>query len=442
MIQSPLTNQANVIHVDPTALRPNPKNARKHGDKQIQQIAASMTRFGFLVPIVVNENQMILAGHGRWLAAKSLKLPEVPTIQAQFLTEADARAFALAENRIAELSSWDQDLLAGELEHLFELNYDFEVTGFEFSDLDFGEVEQPKSRATERVELPASDTIAVSRPGDLWLIGPHRLLCGDATHLECYEQLLGNERAPLVVSDPPYNVRIDGHVSGLGKVRHREFVMASGEMTSVEFTAFLRTAFRNCVLFSTAASIHYQFMDRTHIREIFDAADGVYSECKQMLVWVKDNAGMGNFYRSQYELIFVFKSGNGRHVNNFGLGENGRYRTNVFRYSGVNSFSKDRSRDLTDHPTIKNSAMIADMLLDCSNKGDLILDPFSGSGTTLLAAHRTARRGAAIEIDPLYVDVGLRRLQEATGLEPTLSDGTTLAEVKAARAGPADAVDE
>ena len=204
-------------------------------------------------------------------------------------------------------------------------------------------------------------------------------------------------------------------------------------MSPAEFTAFLRAVFRNCVHFSVPASIHYAFMDWRHIRETLDAADGVYAEFKQLIAWVKDNAGMGAFYRSQHELIFVFKSGRGRHVNNFGLGEKGRYRTNVFSYPGVNTFSKTRARDLADHPTVKNSTMIADMLLDCSNRGDLVLDPFSGASTTLLAAHRTGRRGASIEIDPLYVDVGLRRLQDATGLEPTLPDGMTFGEARALR---------
>lgn len=433
MIQSPLTTRPDVVHVDPASLHPNPSNARKHSDKQIQQIAASLQRFGFLVPIVVDASHMIRAGHGRWLAARHMCLASVPIIEARFMSDEDARAFALAENRIAELSDWDQDLLAGELKDLFELDYDFNVTGFELSDLDFGELDTPKSCKAERVELPPSGADAVSRAGDLWFIGPHKLLCGDAMRFECYEQLLGAERARLIVTDPPYNVPIGGNVSGLGQVQHREFVMASGEMSLVEFTAFLRGVFRNCVHFSTAGSIHYCFMDWRHIREILDAADGVYARFMQLITWVKDNAGMGAFYRSQHELIFVFKSGRGKHINNFGLGEKGRYRTNVFSYPGVNTFGKGRDRDLEDHPTVKNSDMIADMLLDCSNKGDLVLDPFCGSGTLLLAAHRTGRRGAAIEIDPLYVDVALRRLQEASGLEPKLADGTTFAEAKAQR---------
>lgn len=433
MIMPQIESQAHIVYRHPSDLRPNPKNARKHSDKQIQQIAASITRFGFLVPIVHDARPVILAGHGRWLAAKSLGLTEVPTIEGRFMSEADARAFALAENRIAELSEWDDDLLKGELEHLFSVDYKFEVTGFSLSDLDMGSADVPKSSKPERVELPDPNANAVTRPGDLWSIGPHRLLCGDATQVLSYEHLVGDERAALILTDPPYNVPIDGHVSGLGEVHHREFAMASGEMSPSEFTFFLRTIFKCCVRFSQAASIHYVCMDRAHIREILDASDGIYSKFMQMLVWKKDNAGMGAFYRSAYELVFVFKSGRGKHTNNFGLGETGRYRSNVIEYPGVNTFRKGRKRDLDAHPTPKPVAMFADLMLDCSNKGDLVLDPFAGISTTLVAAHRTGRRGAAIEIDPIYCDAGIRRMHEATGLDATLPDGMTFTEAEAAR---------
>lgn len=435
MNQSLFATASRIEMIDPTDLVPNPSNPRKHSPKQIQQIGASIKRFGFLIPIIIDEDRMILAGHGRREAAISLGLTQVPTIEAQFLTEADKRAFALAENRIAELSEWDEDLLKIELEHLFELNYDIDIAGFGLGDLDFDKAASSKKRDVERVELPDPDAKAVSRMGDLWSIGPHRLLHGDATQVASFEQLLGDERATMIVSDPPYNVPIMGHVAGLGQARYREFAMASGEMTSVEFTAFLRTVFKNCVRFSTDGSIHDHFMDWRHMREILDAADGVYNELKQLLVWVKQQPGMGAFYRSQHELIFVFKSGRGRHINNFQLGQSGRHRSNVLQYPGVNTFGRGAKQAAGDHPTPKNSTMIADLLLDCSNRGDLVLDPFSGSATTLVAAHRTKRRGVAIEIDPLYVDAGVRRMQDATGLDAILGDGTTFAEARARRAG-------
>ena len=424
-----------VEHVPPGSLQGNPANARKHGKKQLQQIAASIRRFGFLVPLVVDDAGMVAAGHGRLTAALELGLPEVPVIRARFLTDDDRRAFALAENRVSELSEWDEDLLAAELNALFDSGYDLDVTGFTTVDLDFSLPDEIKKGAPEQVELPDPGIDAISQPGDLWHIGPHRLFCGDSRLAESYETLLGGELAGMVFSDPPYGVKIDGHVSGLGATKHREFAMMSGEQTAAELTAFLRAVFRQCARFSRPASIHFQCMDWRHAREILDAADGVYSEFKQLVVWAKASAGMGTFYRSQHELLFVFKSGHGKHVNNFGLGETGRSRSNVWEYAGVNSFGKGRARDLADHPTVKPSALVADAILDCSNRGDLILDPFSGSGTTLLAAHKTKRRGAAIEIDPIYVDTALRRLVAASGLPVVHADGRTLEQVTTDRIG-------
>lgn len=436
-----LTEHPSVVSVRRTSLKPNPRNARTHDDKQISQIAASIRRFGFLVPIIVDDAKRIVAGHGRWQAAKLLGLRDVPIIRVKFLTDADRRAFALAENRIAELSGWDETLLAEELTILFEDGYDLEITGFSTSDLDFSIADEKPVDEPEPVELPDPTSAAISRLGDLWHIGPHRLYCGDARAATSYEALLGDDLAAMVFGDPPYGVKIDGHVSGKGKVRHREFEMMSGEQTPAELTAFLRSVFRNCARFSASGSIHYQCMDWRHAREILDAADGVYSEFKQLVVWKKKgNAGMGAFYRSQHELLFVFKSGKGRHTNNFGLGEGGRYRTNVWEYVGANSFRKGRARDLADHPTVKPSALVADAILDCSNRGDLVLDPFSGSGTTLIAAHKTGRRGAALEIDPLYVDTSLRRLISASGLDAIHADGRTFDEVAAERASERETV--
>lgn len=412
-------------------LKPNPTNARKHDDKQLAQIAASIERFGFLVPIIIDDDDMIAAGHGRWEAAGRLGIDNVPTIRARFLTDADRRAFALAENRIAELSSWDEDLLANELSILFDGGYDLEITGFSTADLDFSLPEEAVKDKVEEIELPDLDARAVSRDGDLWRIGPHRLYCGNSRSVESYEALLSGDRANMVFSDPPYNVPIDGHVSGLGKHRHREFAEASGEMTAAEFTTFLRTIFRNCVRFAANGSIHYHCMDWRHIREMLDAADGVYSGFKQLVVWKKQNAGMGTFYRSQHELLFVFKSGTAKHTNKFGLGETGRYRTNVWEHAGANSFRKGRDRDLAAHATVKPTALVADAILDCSYRGDLILDPFSGSGTTLIAAHKTGRRGAAIELDPLHCDTSIRRLMAASGLDAIREDGARFVDLEA-----------
>ncbi|WP_347302148.1 DNA methyltransferase [Croceibacterium sp. TMG7-5b_MA50] len=424
-------NHPRIEMVDPATLQVASTHARKHSGKQIEQIARAIDRVGFIVPIIIDDQGVIAAGVGRRQAALLRGLELVPVIRVRFVSEADRRAFALADNRLAELSDWDDEALKGELTFLFEQDYDLDVTGFSLGDLDLGvTTDEPEPP----VELPMADAVAVSRTGDLWLIGEHRLYCGNSRDAASYEALLVDERATMVFSDPPYNVPIAGHVSGLGAVQHREFLEAAGEMSPAEFTGFLRVVFRLCARFSVAGSIHYHCMDWRHLREVFDAGDGVYTEFKQLVVWVKNNAGMGTFYRSRHELVSVFKSGTGKHINNFGLGEKGRYRTNVWEVAGANTFRKGRAQDLADHPTVKPVALVADAILDCSNHGDLILDPFSGSGTTLLAAHRTRRRGAAIELDPLYVDVALRRLTQATGLQPQHADGRSFEEVAAARA--------
>lgn len=430
-------NHPSIEMVPISSIKPNPNNARTHSRKQIALLGTSLSRWGFLVPIVTDKDRTIVAGMGRYLAAQELEYEHVPIISREFLSEADRRAFALAENRLAELGGWDDNLLQAELKFLFDADYDLTVTGFELRDLDFS-IGYLVAKE-EAVELPPCGAVAVSRPGDLWTVDDRfSLYCGNAREAESYEIVLGAERAAMVIADPPYNVPINGHVSGLGKTQHPEFVEASGEMSPSEFTAFLRAVFRNCARFSTDGSIHYHCMDWRHAREILDAADGVYSQFKQLVVWNKaGNAGMGSFYRSQHELIFVFKSGRGPHTNNFSLGETGRYRTNVWDHKGCNTFRKGRDADLEAHPTVKPVALYMDAILDCSNKGDLILDPFSGSGTLLLAAYQTGRRGAAIELDPIYVDTSIRRLCAASGLVARLPDGRTFEDVEMDRQGEA-----
>lgn len=425
------SNHPRIEMVAVNDLTPDPKNPRTHSKKQIEQMVSSIRQLGFRGALLVDEQNRIVAGLARWLAAKQLGMDVVPVIREHFVSEAQRLAFIIADNRFAELSEWDDDLLKNNLNTLFEADVDIEVTGFSMADLDFSLDDGPPEEGS--IELPAPDAVAVSRPGDLWLIGPHRLSCGDARDAISYEALMAGELATMIFADAPYNVPIDGHVSGLGRKTHREFAMASGEMTPPEFIAFLRTVFRNCVRFSANGSIHYQCMDWRHMREMLDASDGVYTELKQLLVWNKGSGSMGSFYRSQHELIFTFKSGKGRHINNFGLGEKGRYRTNILDYPGANMFRKGRQADLDAHPTVKPIALVADLMRDCSNRGDLILDPFSGSGTTLIAAHKTGRRGAAIEIDPLYCDTSLKRLAQASGLAIVHADGCSFEEVVAER---------
>lgn len=422
---------SDVQNRNPADLKPWPTNPRVHSDKQLAKIVASLRRFGFTMPVLVDEQNTILSGHGRVEAAKQLGLNPIPVRVASGWGPADKRAYVITDNKLALLSSWDVPLLKDEIELLIAEEFDIETTGFSTAEIDLmfedpGKVDPDDLQPEDIVEQ------AVSRPGDLWQLGPHRLLCGDALVADSYTTVLGGEQAQMSITDPPYNVRIDGHVGGLGKIKHKEFAMASGEMSSSEFTGFLGQA-TQCLHRHTAdGAISYVFMDWRHTQELLDASLPIFGRPKQMCVWVKDNAGMGSFYRSQHELAFVFKKGDAAHINNFELGQHGRYRTNVWNYPGINS---GRGRELLAlHPTVKPVSLIADAIRDCSHRKGLILDPFAGSGTILVAAERTGRHARAIELDPQYVDVGLLRWQRLTGKQAVLAaTGQTWTQVRAER---------
>src|SRR5262245_13606844 len=422
-------------------LKVNPRNARTHGARQVQQVAASVREFGWITPIVVDEHGVVLAGHARLQAAALLGLVAVPTIQVKHLTPERKRAFMLADNRLAELAGWDEDLLAVELQERSDLtiDFDFEVTGFDTVDLD--RLEAPKPAKTAKPEVVPElerDRPAISALGDLWKLGQHLLYCGSALEEAPYEKLLGDERAQMVFTDPPYNVAIDGHVCGLGSVRHRNFEMAAGEMSEIEFTRFLNTFMGLAARYSVDGAIHFICMDWRHLGEVLAAGRDFY-EFKNLCVWNKTNAGMGTFYRSKHELVFVFKVGSSPHINNFGLGENGRYRTNVWDYAGVNTFKHGRMDELRIHPTVKPLSLVVDALKDCSTRRGVVLDPFVGSGTTLLAAEKTGRVGRAIELDPYYVDAAIGRWQALTGEEAMHAEtGHTFNELAAAAVHAAD----
>jgi DNA modification methylase len=409
-----------IKYVSPDELRPYAGNARTHSKKQIRQVADSIERFGFTNPIIVSEDNQVIAGHGRLAAAKLLGLTSLPVVILTNMTEADRRAYVIADNKLAELAGWDRDILAIELQFLQEAQFeDIEVTGFSLGEIDTILDEASEKRPQEpgpEDETPAKPIEGfVSRRGDLWVLGNHRLLCGDARATLDYERLLGGQLADLVVTDPPFNVEIDGHVSGLGKVKHREFAMASGEMSKREFTDFL-SSFLSCAKASSKdGAILFVFMDWRHLTELTTASSDNDLTPKNLVVWSKDNAGMGSFYRSQHELCFVFKNGRASHTNTFELGQHGRYRTNIWQYAGVNSFKNGRLNELAMHPTVKPVAMIADAIKDVSRRGEIVLDPFAGSGTTIVAAEKTGRLGRAIEYDPGYCDVIVRRWQSYTG---------------------------
>jgi DNA modification methylase len=415
------TTNLSVTYCSLTKLLPYAGNARRHSKRQIHQIARSIETFGFTNPILIDGKGTVIAGHGRLEAAKLLGMDQVPAVCLDHMSEAAVRAYVIADNRLAELAEWDQDTLAIELQGLahMELDFGLEVIGFETAEIDLiigdiGEDDEPDPDD----ELPdlVPDQALVSRPGDLWLLGEHRLLCGDATDANAYAQLMDGGSVDLVFTDPPYNVPIAGHVSGKGKARHADFCQASGEMTEVEFVNFLQTSLGHAARASRNGAIHYVCMDWRHLYELQTAARSVYSQTLNLCVWAKTNGGMGSFYRSQHELVGVFKVGKAPHTNTIQLGRFGRNRSNVWTYPGVNSFGADRDEALAMHPTVKPVALVADAIRDCSRRGDLVLDPFVGSGTTLLAAHRAGRVAYAMELDPRYVDVAVQRVQRVAGI--------------------------
>jgi DNA modification methylase len=416
-----------ITYKSPTHLKPRINNPRTHTKKQIEQIAASIKEFGFISPVLIDGADGIIAGHGRVEAAKLIGMSNVPAVCVDHLTPAQVRAYVIADNKLAENAGWDRALLALELQELsVDLNFDVTVTGFETAEIDLLIQDLNQGTQDEADEVPEVDRSApaVSRQGDLWRIGNHRLLCGDALNKDNYAKLLGSNKAQMVFTDPPYNVEIAGNVSGLGKAKHREFAMASGEMNPDEFTKFLETAFTSFAQFSSDGSIHFICMDWRHIRELLDAAAKPYREFKNLCVWSKTNAGMGSLYRSQHELVFVFKNGSAPHINNVELGRFGRSRSNIWNYAGQNTFGSDRETELAMHPTVKPVALVADAILDCSKRGGIVLDAFAGSGTTLIAAEKTGRHGYGIEIDPYYVDTIIRRFEAVYGVKAKHTDSS------------------
>lgn len=408
-----------------TSLSPYARNARTHSRKQVRQIASSIERFGFTNPVLISDDGEIIAGHGRVEAAKLLKWKTVPTIALSHLSETERRAYVLADNKLALNAGWDKEILAIELQALVDLEFDVELTGFSLAEIDFP-IEEAGEADPDGADAP-EDAVAfatgrpVSRKGDIWHLGRHRLLCGDARSAIDFEALMGGEKADLVFTDPPYNVKIDGNVCGLGSVRHREFAFASGEMSSAQFTGFLRETLGNVAAVMRDGAIAYVCMDWRHMGELLAAGEQAFTELKNLVVWNKTNGGMGAFYRSKHELIFVFKQGATEHTNSFGLGETGRYRTNVWDYAGISSIGASRSDELAMHPTVKPVVMIADAIRDCSRRGEIVLDAFGGSGSTLIAAEKTGRSARLIEYDPLYCDTIIRRWETYTGKRATLA---------------------
>jgi DNA modification methylase len=420
-------------------IRPNPRNARTHSKKQIRKIAESIRKFGFLNPIIVDEDNMVLAGHGRLGAARLVGLPHVSIVRFGHLTAAQKRAYLIADNKIAEDAGWDREMLAIELGELIDLlpaeGIDVSLTGFEAPEIDLLLADMTAGKpGPEDTQLPLPSHPVTCR-GDLWQLRKHRILCGDARVPGDFAHLMNGASAAALFCDPPYNLRISA-IGGRGRVKHPEFAFASGEMSQSQYRKFLKLTLGNGIRVSSPGAVHYVCIDWRHIGDLIEVGGQLYGPMLNLVVWNKSNAGQGSFYRSQHELIGVFPVGDQPHRNNIQLGRFGRNRSNVWNYVGVNTFGKGRMEALATHPTVKPVALVADALLDCTTRGGIVLDQFAGSGTTILAAEKVGRIGFGIEYEPEYVDVAIKRWQSSTKLEATLADdGRTFEEICAARSG-------
>lgn len=420
-------------------IQPNPNNPRVHSRKQINKIIASIDKFGFLNPVLIDEDNIALAGHGRLEAARIKGLTHVPVIRFAHLSAAQKKAYLITDNRLAELSAFDRGKLAVELTELIDLlpaeGLDVTITGFEPAEIDLLLADMSAPAATPEDNILALPEIPVARRGDLWALGKHHLICGDSRDPACVARLMGGVTAAVVVTDPPYNRRASD-IGGRGKTQHGNFAFASGEMSTSEFRQFLTETLGNAVKVSRPGAVHYVTMDWRHIGDLIAVGEILYGTMLNLICWNKTNAGQGSFYRSQHELIGVFRVGDHQHRNNVELGRYGRTRSNVWTYAGVNSFGRNRDQALASHPTVKPVALVADALLDCTLRGETVLDPFMGSGTTIIAAEKVGRVTRGVEYEPGYIDVAIRRWQAFTKLEATLvDDGRSFDEILRERSG-------
>jgi DNA modification methylase len=422
------------------SVRPATRRVRRAEAGQIAKIMSSIRKFGLCAPILISRERAIVHGHLVWEAARQLGIEEVSCLVVEHLSPSELRMLTIALNRLGETGTWDFEAVRLEFQELTFLGEDMVVTGFEAAEIDMVLVsEEVRTPDEEAAEIPPLGDVAVSRIGDVWLMGEHKLAQGDARDAKCYAALMGSdELAQLVLTDVPYNISVK-KISG--DDRHREFAMASGEMDRPKYGAFNRDWMSTVAHFLIDGGVISTAIDWRNIDIIIEAGRGLGLDLINLIVWSKSNAGQGSLWRSAHELYPIFKKGKAPHVNNVALGRHGRWRSNIWTYPGGSSLGSDSRDGLELHPTVKPRAMLEDALYDVTNRGDIVIDCFCGSGSMVVAAEATGRRCRAIEIDGLYCDVIIERWQAMTRREAILeSTGETFARVAEARSRTVSAI--
>jgi DNA modification methylase len=395
------------------------RKLRKNDAAHVREIANSISALGFNVPLLIGKDNVVIDGDSRLAAAKLLGLSSVPCIRVDHLNETEQRLLRLAVNRLAEKGVWDVGELKAEFDELIIADAPIDISGFGSDEIDQIVIGTNEDGREIGDLAPLPGAAAVTQLGDIIRLGSHYVICGDATDPAVVRRLMRTDVVRMVFTDQPFNVAIGGHVT---KGEHREFVMASGEMMDAQFLEF-NQKWMDAVLPSLVdGGILGTFIDWRGLPIAHAAATALGLTPLNLVVWAKTNAGMGSLYRSQHELLPLFKKGAASHVNNISLGKRGRHRTNLWTYPGASSFGSHARKGLQDHPTVKPTAMLEDALIDLTNRGEIVLDPFLGSGSTLMAAENTGRVCCGIELDPLYVDVIIRRYEAATGKTAILAN--------------------
>lgn len=432
-----------VVELVPLAdIKPNPYQPRVHDKAKIRDLARTIETTDVTTPVFIDRENIPFSGAARIAAYRLLGRDLIPAIRITHISTADAKgkAFTLADNRHGERASWNDQLLGQVLLDLTteDLNFSIEVTGFSVGEIDL-KIEALQSGTAEDEPAIAMTGPAVTKLGQFWKCQEHVIGCADALEPATYEQLMAGKKAAMVVADAPYNVAIQGNVSGKGRNHHREFVMGSGEMTPSQFDTFLGSVMSVVARHTSKGALGYWFMDWRHISQLQAAGEAVFGAPLNICVWAKDRAGMGSFYRSAHEMIMVFRTKGGRHRNNVQLGRFGRDRSNLWSYPAPNNLGGggEDGALAAEHPTPKPVSLIADAILDATAPRDHVLDPFLGSGTTLLACQQTRRFCRAIDLDPLYVDLAVRRWRLLTGEDAICAEtGRTFTECEQDVGGP------